>query len=144
MTCSQPGKYSLKHPDGTTPDPAIVAALEQVSENGRVRCAVAHDLAAELAVKSAAIGKTMDLLEYRIIKCQMGIFGYEPNKKILKAAEAVSDELRDQLLVAVVEGNIACADCWRIAQTLGIQKIDVAAACESLVFKVRPCQLGAF
>jgi hypothetical protein len=138
------GKYSLKHPDGTTPDPAIVAALKQVAENGRVRCAVAHELAADLAVTPAAIGKTMDLLEYRIIKCQMGIFGYEPEKKILKAAETVPDELRYQLLGAVFEGNIACADCWRIAQALGIQKIEAAAACEQLGLKVRPCQLGAF
>jgi hypothetical protein len=138
------GKYSAKHPEGTRPDSAIVTALDEVTDEGRVSCAVAHDLADDLAVTPAAVGRTMDLLEYRIIKCQMGIFGYEPGKKIVKPAAAVSDELRDRLLLAAPQGRISCASCWKVAEALGIQKIAVAAACETLGLKIKPCQLGAF
>jgi hypothetical protein len=144
VTDQQPGKYSRKHPPGTLPDPAIVTAIEEVVEDSRVSCAVAHDLAEELGVTPAKVGKTMDLLDYRISKCQMGIFGYEPQKKILKAAETVSDEPRDKLQFAAPDGRLSCAACWKIAQTLGMQKIAVAAACETLGLKIKPCQLGAF
>ena len=144
MTTQNPGKYSRKHPPGTEPDPAIAEALERVVKNGRVDCAVAHELAADLAVTPATIGKTMDLLDYRISECQMGIFGYSPSKKILKAAETVSDELRDSLHSAAPEGTISCASCWEIARSLGLQKMAVAAACETLQLKIKPCQLGAF
>jgi hypothetical protein len=144
VTGDHPGKYSRKHPSGTAPDLAIVAALGEVTGDGRVSCAVAHDLADELAVTPAAVGRTMDLLEYRIVKCQMGIFGYEPEKKIVKPATAVSDELRDRVLKAAPQGRISCAACWKVAAASGIQKIAVAAACETLGIKIKPCQLGAF
>lgn len=144
LTTNITGKYSRKHAPGTRPDPAIVAAVDEVVEDGRVSCAVAHDLAAELAVTPAEIGKTLDLLDYRIGKCQMGIFGYVPEKKIVRAAEAVSDELRSRLDKAAPRGIISCASCWEVARALGMQKLAVAAACELLRLKIKPCQLGAF
>jgi hypothetical protein len=144
VTVGYAGKYRRKHPQGTEPDQAIVAALEEVAEDGRVSCAVAHDLADELSVPPAAVGRTMDLLEYRIVKCQMGIFGYQPEKKILKPAATVSDELRDRLAKAAPEGRLSCRSCWKVAEDLGLQKIAVASACETLELKIKPCQLGAF
>ena len=110
------GKYGTKHPPGAKPDPAIAAAVQEVAEDSRIGCAVAHDVAEELGVNPAEMGKTIDLLEHRITKCQMGLFGYSPEKKIVKRAEAVSDELRDRLLDAVVDGRVSCAACWDIAQ----------------------------
>jgi hypothetical protein len=138
------GKYSRKHPAGTRPDATVAAAIEDVAQDGRVGCAVAHDLAADLDVTPAEVGKTMDLLECRIVKCQMGIFGYQPQKKILRPATAVSDALRDRLRGAAPEGRISCASCWEIARVLGLQKMAVAAACETMGLKIKPCQLGAF
>ena len=132
MTGDHPGKYSRKHPAGTAPDPAIVAALGEVTEDGRVSCAVAHDLADELAVTPAAVGRTMDLLEYRIVKCQMGIFGYEPEKKIVKPATAVSDELRDRLPEGRASRSHLLCRLLEGRRGSGIQKIAVAAACETL------------
>lgn len=137
-------KYGAKHPPGTKPDPAIAAALEEVVEEQQVSCAVAHDLAEGLSVPPAKIGMALDLLEYRIVKCQMGIFGYGPAKKILKPAPSVPDELHDRLLKAAPKGHASCASCWRIADITGLQKIQVAAACEALGLKIKPCQLGAF
>jgi len=144
MTHEFEGKYRTKHPAGTTPDPAIAAAIEEVVQEGSVSCAVAHDVATELGVTPADVGKTIDLLEYRIIKCQMGLFGYSPQKKIVKPAETVSDELRERLQNASSNGLIPCLDCWNAAATLGMQRMAVSAACELLGLRVKPCQLGAF
>lgn len=137
-------KYSAKHPAGTTPDARIAAAVQEVADDGRVPCVLAHDLASELQVTPAEVGKTIDLLELRIIKCQLGLFGYLPGKKMLKPTEVVSNELRDRLTRATVNGAIPCATCWEIAEELDMQRIAVAAACERLDLRVRPCQLGAF
>jgi hypothetical protein len=57
---------------------------------------------------------------------------------------------------AVEEGDVAEGDAaednttlrqlnsWEIASRLGIQKLDVASACETMGVKIKPCQLGAF
>ncbi len=137
-------KYGSKHPAGAQADTRIAEALERVADNGRVTCPRAHAVAAELRVPPAEVGRTMDLLEMRIVECQMGIFGYQPEKKVLKAADTIPTELRDGLLSAAPEGRICCADCWGLAVSLGIEKSEVAAACESLGLKIKPCQLGAF
>jgi hypothetical protein len=138
------GKYSAKHPAGATPDPVISAAVRDVVADGQVACVSAHDLATELGVGPAEVGRTIDLLEHRITKCQLGLFGYLPGKKTVKPAELVPDELRDRLERAAVDGGVPCASCWEIARELGTQRIAVAAACEKLELKVKPCQLGAF
>jgi hypothetical protein len=144
MTHEDAGHYSAKHPAGTLSDPALAAALAERAEDGRITCTAAHDLAETFKVAPSEVGKTADLLEYRIIRCQLGLYGYSPGKRIVKAAEEVSDDLRDRLLGAVTDGRIGCASCWKIAQTLGIEKLAVSAACERLGLKVKRCQLGAF
>jgi hypothetical protein len=144
MTHEDAGKYSAKHPAGTTCHPAITAAVEQKAENDRITCGAAHEIAARLDVAPMEVGKAIDLLEYRIVKCQMGLFGYSPEKKIVKPAGAVSRKLESRLRDAVHEGKVGCATCWEIARELGIGKMDVSAACEGLEIKISPCQLGAF
>lgn len=138
------GKYRQKHPPEARPDPALVEAIQEVEDEGCLSCAVAHDLAEELGVTPAVIGRTLDLMEYRIVKCQMGIFGYPTEKKILRPATNVDDRLRESLETATHDGRVSCAVCWKTAESLGQQKIAVAAACETLGLKIKPCQLGAF
>lgn len=137
-------KYGSKHPAGTQADSRIAEVLQRVARDDSVTCLQAHTSAAELGVLPSDVGKTMDLLELRIVECQMGIFGYEPEKKTLGAADTVSDELRDRLRDVAPDERVSCADCWCIASSLGIEKRDVAAACETLGLKIKPCQLGAF
>lgn len=144
MTHEDAGKYSAKHPAGTTNDPAIAAAVKQKAENGRITCGAAHEIAIRLNVAPAEVGKSIDLMEYRIVKCQMGLFGYSPEKKIVKPLDVISGELENLLRSATREGKISCATCWEIARVIGIGKMDVSAACEGLKIKISPCQLGAF
>lgn len=144
MTHEDAGHYGAKHPAGTLCDPAIAAALTQQAEDSRVACTAAHEIAASSGVAPSEIGKAADLMEYRIVKCQLGLFGYEPEKRIVQPAENVSDELRDQLQRYAADGRINCATCWKIARDLGIEKPAVSSACELLGIKVKHCQLGAF
>jgi hypothetical protein len=144
MTHEDAGHYRAKHPDGTLYDPALADALTERAQDDRVTCAAAYDLAEAFEVAPLEVGKTADLLEFRIVECQMGLFGYSPEKRIVKAADEVSDDLRDHLLGAAADGRIACAVCWNIARTLALEKMAVSAACEHLGLKVKNCQLGAF
>lgn len=144
MTHEDAGHYRAKHPDGTLYDPALADALTERAEDDRVTCTAAFDLVETFKVAASEVGKTADLLEFRITECQLGLFGYSPEKRIVKPAEEVSDDLRDHLLGAAADGRITCAVCWNIARTLGLEKMAVSEACEKLGLKVKNCQLGAF
>jgi hypothetical protein len=144
MTHEDAGKYRAKHPAGAAYDPAVASALAARAENGKVSCTDAHAVAGESDVTPAEVGRTMDLLELRIYRCQMGLFGYSPEKRLVKPAAEVSQELRALLAGAAAEGRIDCLSCWQIARSLAMEKMAVAAACEHLGLKVRDCQIGAF
>lgn len=144
MTHQDAGHYAAKHPEGTRIDPEIKSALTSKLSDNRISCAAAHALAAELSVSPAQIGVSIDLLEARIVKCQLGLFGYTPDKKIAQAADNVSPELKSKLEASLVDNRITCLQCWEIAAELSMHKIDIAAACETLGLKIKPCQLGAF
>lgn len=138
------GHYAAKHPPGTEADERIAEAVRAAASDGRVSCAAAHRIAADLGVHPSEVGKTMDLLEYRIAKCQLGLFGYTPEKKIVDPAETVLQELRDALSAALANDRLPCESAWRIADRFGISRLAVAAACETTNLRVSPCQLGAF
>lgn len=144
MTHKDAGHYAAKHPAGTAPDPTLAAALAAAANESRITCVAAFTVAADLAATPSAVGRTLDLLEHRIVACQLGLFGYSPEKKIVRAADDVSSELSDRLREAVADGRVTCAACWEVAEALGLQRMAVAAACEHLGLKIGPCQLGAF
>lgn len=144
MAHEDAGHYAAKHPAGTASDPALAAALTERAKDDRVTCASAMEVATGLGVAPSVVGTALDLLEYRITRCQLGLFGYQPEKKIVEPAGQIADDLREKLREAAPEGSLSCASSWEIAAALGVAKMDVAAACEALGLKVRPCQLGAF
>lgn len=144
MTHQDAGKYSAKHPAGTICDPVLEEAVRQHAQDGRITCSAAHNIAGRLKVSPSEIGKTVDLIEYRITRCQLGLFGYSPEKKIITPADHISEELSRCLRELSADGKISCADCWSTANRLDIKKMDISAACEHLGIKISPCQLGAF
>jgi hypothetical protein len=144
MTHEDTGHYSSKHPEGTSYDPALAAALTERAKDGRITCTAAFDLAEAFKVAPSEVGKTTDLIELRIVECQLGLFGYSPEKRIVKPADKVTQGLRGQLGRYAADGRISCASCWEIAHTLGIEKMAVSSACELLRLKIKPCRLGAF
>jgi len=74
----------------------------------------------------------------------MGLYGYTPDRRIVKPASEVSPELEEAIRKALVDGRIKCISCWEIAKDFGIAKMDVASACETLHIRIFSCQLGAF
>lgn len=144
MTHEDAGHYRIKHPAGTTCDPTLADALAQKAPDDRLSCTAAHQVAAAAQVAPAEIGKTADLLELRIVECQMGLFGYSPEKRIVRPAPEIAPGLRAAIDQRTIDGIIGCSSCWQIAAALGITKMAVASACEALGLKIKPCQLGAF
>ena len=144
MTGRDRGHYSKKHMGERKVDPAVTKAVEEKASDKKITCAAAFKIADICGAEAGEVGFTLDMLEIRIIKCQMGIFGYEPEKKAVKPMEKVPDELEDAIREKLVNEKLTCASAWEIAKTLNIPKMHVSSACETLGIKIKPCQLGAF
>lgn len=138
------GHYSKKHSDEKKINPSIADALKEKSSDDKITCAAAFKLAENCRVTAGEIGFTADILEIRIIRCQMGIFGYEPEKKAVKPMENVPDELENAIRDKLADGKLTCSSAWEVARTLSIPRMRVSSACETLGIKIKSCQLGAF
>ncbi len=144
MSDQTKGKFSEKHPPGSKPDPELAAKVREKMHAGRISCAAAHKIARQTGATPAEVGRTIDLLDGKIEKCQLGLFGYRPEKKVAKPADSIDSELQSRIEAGLSDGRLSCSAAWQIAEQLGIGKLEVAAACESLKIKIKPCQLGAF
>ena len=143
MAHGDKGKYREKH-KGSILDSKIARSLAKKISGGRITCARATAVAAELGVPMSEVGVAIDLMEIELEKCQLGLFGYGEKKLIVKASENVPPDLEKAIRDALAGGRLPCAAAWRIADAFGLAKMDVSAACEALKIKVKPCQLGAF
>ena len=147
MTHEDAGKYAAKHPPGTNPDPQIAAALGEHCKEGKLVCAVGEKIATELGVTIARVGATADLMELKIQRCQLGLFGWGPKPDHGKDLPDVGDVpagMQQAIADASEGGQIACAALWAVAREFKAARKTVAAVCEKSGFKIRPCQLGAF
>lgn len=144
MTHEDAGHYGAKHPGGKI-DPQIAEAIAAKEKDGRITCAAAHAIAKKLAVTPQVVGINIDLLEKRIRRCQMGLFGYDrKTTKKVKAAGMVTQKLEKAIREALDGDRLTCSAAWEVAQKMGLTKLELAAACEALEIKVNRCQLGAF
>jgi hypothetical protein len=137
-------KFSQKHGTNVRLDSRVREKISQKTKKGEVACAVAFQIAEELNVPPAEIGRALDLLEVKLAKCQLGLFGYKPEKKIVAPQRPHDRDLEAALRVAVMDGKLSCRRAWDIALQFNISKMAVSAACEALDIKIKPCQLGAF
>jgi hypothetical protein len=144
MTLDKGQKFSAKHGPNAQADPIIKDKVNKNAVKGKLPCAVAFKIADELGVSPAEIGKTADLLDLRLSKCQLGLFGYQPDKKAVKARAPENRQMEDAIRKALNDGKLACSDAWKIAGRFKVPKMAVSGACESLNIKIKPCQLGAF
>jgi hypothetical protein len=144
MTHGDKGNYKAKHSLASTLDQRIARALEKRTADGKITCTDASNTADELGATMKEVGLAVDLMEIEISKCQLGLFGYSPQKMAVKAAKTVQADLEKAIRGALVNDRLPCASGWKIAKTFGIPKMDVSSACEALKIKVKPCQLGAF
>lgn len=136
--------FSKKHPPGKKVNEPLAAAVRDRAVEGEVPCAVAFEIAKSRNVPPAEVGFTMDHLGAKVVKCQLGLYGYKPNKRIVKPAEAVSPDHEKTIRNALQNGRLPCAAAWEVAERLGLRKMEVSAACETLGIKISACQLGSF
>jgi hypothetical protein len=137
-------KFAKKHESSTRLNEEIKNQVKRRAKNNELPCAVAFKIAAELNVSPAEVGKTADLMEVMLAKCQLGLFGYTPGKKIVKPKAAENPDLASAILDARVEGKLSCENAWAIARRFDVSKMRVCSVCEHLKVKIKPCQLGAF
>ena len=144
MARKDKGHYGKKHPSDRKIDQKLAEAVQDRISEGEIACAAAFKIVGDLEVSPLEVGFTIDVLEIRVTKCQLGLFGYNPPKGFVKPAESVSPGLEDAIRKALVNDRLSCAAAWEIAERLGIGKMDVTAACEALKIKISSCQLGTF
>lgn len=122
----------------------ITEKILEAAKGKELPCAMAFDLARRLSITPAEVGRHADGVEVHLTKCQLGLFGHRPDKKIVKPADAVAPELEVEISKALVNDRLPCAAAWRLSERFNIGKMAVSAACEHLGVKIKPCQLGAF
>jgi len=143
MTHEDAGHYSTKHA-GAKLNEKIAEKVREKLSDGSLSCGAAHAIATALKVKPSEVGMTLDLLEVRIGKCQLGLFGYGEKKRIVKPAEEVNSELENEIKALLVNGRLPCRAAWDIAEKFKMKKLDFANACEKLKIKINSCQIGSF
>ena len=136
--------YAGKHGANAVVDSVVRNAVLKRAPKGELPCAVAFEVAKELRVLPDAVGRAADLLELRLVKCQLGLFGYRPQKSIVKPAVSVSQGLEEAILEGLINDRLPCKTAWDIAEQLRIQRMRISGACDALSIKIGPCQLGAF
>ena len=144
MSQQKDKKFAGKHESSAQINEEIKDQIISRTQNNELPCAVAHKIAAELNVSPAEVGKTADLMEMMLVKCQLGLFGYTPEKKIVKPTADENPDLTRAIQDALVDGNLSCENAWEIARRFDVSKMKVSSVCEQLRIKIKPCQLGAF
>ena len=144
MTREQGPKFSEKHGADAQIDAAMKQKIKDKTKNNEISCAAAFQLAKELKATQADVGRGIDLMDIRLVKCRLGLFGYRPEKKAVEPKAPRSRELEEAIRAALIENKLSCHAAWEIAHMFQIPKMDVSAACEALGIKIKPCQLGAF
>jgi hypothetical protein len=137
-------KFSDKHNAAEKPNPEIKNKIEERSKDNEIPCAVAFEIVEDLGVLPAEVGKTIDLMNYKLVKCQLGLFGYKPEKKIVTPQDTTNHDLKNAIQNALVNERLPCINAWEIATRFQIPKLTVSGIAEAMGVKVKPCQLGAF
>jgi len=143
MTHEDAGHYAGKR-RGAELNETIAANIKEKISKNRISCAEAHGIAVNLKVDPADVGTAIDLLEVRIIKCQLGLFGHGKEKNIPSLSDQINPEIKSAIKSSLVNDRLACLTAWEIAKRFNVSKPTISAVCEVMKIKISPCQLGAF
>ena len=144
MSISKGKSFSTKHESDEKPDTSIKNEILNRTKNEKIPCAVAFEISKVLQISPAKVGKTADLMNFKLTKCQLGLFGYQPKKKIVKPQDSINVDVKDAVIDALVQERLSCKQAWDIASRLQVSKMTVSGACETMGVKIKDCQLGAF
>ncbi len=81
MTHENKGHFSKKHSPDRKVNARVSTHITTKVTGGAMACAVAFEIAESLAVSPEEVGFTLDSLEVKVVKCQLGLFGYGGSRK---------------------------------------------------------------
>lgn len=136
--------YSKKHDPNVSPDPMIEAEMKKRNAKHEISCALAFEIAKGLGVKPKEVGLSADVLNTTIVKCQLGLFGYKPENKIVTDDETSNQALNDAVTGSSENQKLSCEKAWQIAGQFNVSKLSVGNTCQSNGIKIKNCCLGAF
>ena len=127
-----------------TLDDELKYEITKTQREGKITCGEATQIAYDLKKPMLKVGQTLDVLGVKIIECQLGLFGYKPQKKIVSPHVDVTAELKKVIEEKATDGELTCIEAWHIADRFSVPKVKVSSVCEALGIKIKSCQLGAF
>jgi hypothetical protein len=130
-------------------DEHLTARIQASLVDGQLPCLFALAIAHELGVPPLEVGRTATATGVRIIRCQLGLFGYGPKtegkSKIVQAMPQVPDDLAARLRAALnPAGHLTCAAAFAVAQEAQRPRLEIANAAQALDIHIAECQLGCF
>jgi hypothetical protein len=144
MTEKDKGQFAKKHPPDRKVNPLIADAVKSRSPEGEIACALAFEIVENQRSTPGEVGFTVDTLEIRVVKCQLGLFGYQPTKRIVKPSQNIPPALKEAIQKSLVKDRLSCKAAWDIADRFGLRRLEVSSACETVGIKISSCQLGTF
>lgn len=138
------GKYYAKHPQNTQIDEELRKEILEQVKNNSITCKKAEEISENMGFTLQETGQAIDVLNIKLAKCQLGLFGYGETQKIVQPAKDITPELKESITSALEDEKLSCLSAWEIAEKFSMSRMKVAAACEMLGIKIKPCQLGAF
>jgi hypothetical protein len=144
MNARKRKNFAEKHEPDATPDRRIKEEILNQTQNNELSCKVAFEIAKKLQVSEKAVGMTADLLDFKLVKCQLGLFGYGLQKKDVQPKDTTNRDLKEAITEALADGRLPCKRAWDIASLFNVHKLNITRICEFMKIKIRDCQLGAF
>lgn len=125
-------------------DERIAEAVKERAQDNKLSCAAAFRIAGELEINPMQVGEMADGLEVQLTRCQLGLFGYDGEERIVRPAAEVAAELEGAIREGLILGRLPCAVAWALANRFDTGRLEVANATEKLGIRIGQCQLGAF
>lgn len=143
MTHEDEGNYRGKH-DRAVLDKNIAEKINEKTTDNRISCAAAHKIAKDIDIRPHEVGVAIDLMEVKLTKCQLGLFGVDKNAVLPPVDREKNLEILKAIEKELVMGRLPCEAAWRIAAEAGVGKRTVAEICNKMKVKLSKCQLGTF
>jgi len=145
MNSDKKKRFSEKYGADAKPDKQISdEILKHIKDERGLPCAAVFEIAKTRNISPGEVGKNLDLMNFKLIKCQLGLFGYQPERRIIKPDDNVAEDIKDAILAGVLNERLPCKSVWEIADKFHVSKMTVSGACEAMNIRIKPCQLGAF
>ena len=144
MSTKKGKTFSEKHDPNLLPDPVIEKEMRKRAIKQTIPCALALEIARDLSMTTMEVGQTADLMNISVEKCQLGLFGYQPEKKIIKAEDTSNLSLKGAIIESAENNRLSCERAWQIAGQFNVNKLVVGNVSQANGIQIKSCQLGAF